>query len=146
MPFEYRAMGKSVQVRVLRNGSIVTEITAIKSLTMTTNQRIITEGYLGESTQREDEIADDISLSFSAAPEGPQILLLQQMIYDRATVRVFNHEKVSMTYRVSFPSGQIARVTVPDLFFDPIPLAMSGRDAYLDVSFTAKATGYLLSV
>jgi hypothetical protein len=52
---------------------------------------------------------------------------------------------VTCTFRVQFPDGSAARITIPDMKFDPIPLNVSGRDAYIEMNFSFKATGYLLS-
>lgn len=143
---EYRILGKSVQVRVTQGGVILSEISAIKAFTFETRQRIITEGYLGETAQRQDEIFDEVGGSFSVHPEGTDILQLQKTIADRARARTANPTQVSASFRVSFPQGTIARIVIPDMKFDPIPFNVSGRDAYVDMSFTYKATQYLLAL
>lgn len=143
---EYRIMGKSVTIRLTRNGVAQLEITAIKSFTFETRQRIITEGYLGESAQRQDEIFDEVGGSLSVHAESTQILTLQKMIADRSRRRVADDEKVGCTFRIQFPDASIARITIPDMKFDPIPFNFSSRDAYVDVGLTYKASEYLLSV
>ena len=143
---EYRILGKSVQVRLTQGGSIISEISAIKSFTFESRHRILTEGYLGETAQRQDEIFDEVGGSFAVNPEGTDIFSLQQLIVNRSTVRTANPTQVAATFRVSFPQGTVARITIPDMKFDPIPFTVGGRDAYVEMSFTYKATGYLLTL
>lgn len=143
---EFRVMGKSVTVRFTRDKVLLQSVTAIKNFTFETRQRIITEGYLGESAQRQDEIFDEVGGSFGVHPEGTEILSLQQMIADRSRRRIANDEQVSCTFRIQFPNAAIARITIPDMKFDPIPFNVSARDAYVDMAFTFKSDRYLLSL
>jgi hypothetical protein len=142
---EFRILGKSVQIRLTRSGALLKSITAIKTFTFEPRQRILSEGYLGETAQRQDEIFDEVGGSFVAVPEGTEILDLQEMIKNRSTRRIANDEKVSCTFRISFPDGTINRITIPDMKFDPIPFTVGGRDAYVEMSFSFKATTYLRS-
>jgi hypothetical protein len=142
---EFRIMGKSLSVHVVRQGVRIAEITAIKSFTFEPRQKIVTEGYLGEPTQRQDEIFDEIGGSFVVTPEGVDVLKLQEMISKRATRRVANDEVVNCTFRIQFPNASVARITVPDMKFDPIPLQFDGRDSYAQITFTWKAQGYILT-
>jgi hypothetical protein len=142
---ELRILGKSVTVRFTRSGVLLKSMTAIKDFTFTPSQKILTEGYLGETAQRQDEIFEEVAGSFSIVPENADMLDLQRMIVDRSTRRQANDETVNCTFRVQFPNTQVARITIPDMKFDPIPFAVSGRDAYVSMSFSFKATTYLLS-
>lgn len=142
---EFRVFGKEVSIRITRSNALLREITAIRSFTFETRQRIITEGYLGETAMRQDEIFDEVGGSFTIVPEGMEVLDLQQLIQQRSSRRIANDEQVSATFRVQFPSGVIARFTVPDMKFDPIPINVSSRDAYVDMTFTYKASSYILS-
>lgn len=142
---EYRILGKSVRVLVTRDGDIVSEITAIRNFTFQTGHRILTENYLGETSARHDEIFDEVTGSFTVNPEGPDILSLQELITNRSTERTADPEQVSATFRITFPTGVIRRISIPNLKFDPIPLNIGGRDAYVEMSFSFKSNGYLLT-
>lgn len=142
---EQRLFGKEVSIRLTRNGALLREITAIKNFSFEPRQRIVTEGYLGETANRQDEIFEEVGGSFVVHPEGMEALDLQRLIFERSSRRIANDEKVSSTFRLQFPSGIVARITIPDMKFDPIPLNASQRDAYVEMSFTYKATSYLLN-
>jgi hypothetical protein len=143
---ENRIFGKEVSLRLTRSNALIREITAIKTIVFETRQRIITEGYLGEGAMRQDEIFDEVGGNFTAHPEGPEILLLQQMISQRAARRIANDEQVSATFRYQFTTGVIARITVPNMKFDPIPLNSPERDRYVEMTMTYKASSYILSI
>jgi hypothetical protein len=145
---ELRIFGREIQIRLTRDGSLLTEITAIKNFVFETRHRIITEGYLGETAQRQDEIFDEVGGNFTVHPEGTEILELQRLIVDRSSRRVANDEQVSCTFRTLFPinGGTVARITIPDMKFDPIPLSFSARDAYVEMGFVFKASRYLLNI
>jgi len=146
MAQEFRLFGKEVTIRLVRSGELITSITAIKNFTFEPRQRIITESYLGETANRQDEIFDEVGGSFSVHPESSEILELQRMIVDRATRRVVTDEEVQATFRLQFPNGEAPRITIPDMHFDPIPINVGARDAYVEMSFSYKATGYILSL
>jgi hypothetical protein len=146
MSNEMRLFGREVTIRLTQDGAMLSEVTAVKSLTFETRQRIITEGYLGESAQRQDEIFDEVGGSIALHLEGADILLLQQAVVQRSSKRSANPTKISINFRAQFPNGIVARFTVPDVKFDPIPFNVSGRDAYVDTTLTYKSNRYLLSV
>jgi hypothetical protein len=141
---EYRVRGEEVQIRITRNGALQTTITAVKSLVFETRQRIITENYLGESVARHDEIADEVGGTIVLHPEGREILDLQKLVWDRSQRRIANDEQIGLTFRVSFPRGAI-RISVPDVKIDPIPLNVSSRDAYVDMTLTYKSNRYSIN-
>lgn len=143
---ELRVFGKEVTIRVVRNGNLLTEITAIKSFNFEMRSRIITEQYLGESASRQDEIFDEVGGSFTVHPEGTEILSLQRLIFERSQRRIADDEKVGCTFRVQFPSQQIARISIPDMKFDPIAVNVGSRDAYVEMPFTFKSDRYILTL
>jgi hypothetical protein len=146
MANEFRVFGKEVTIRFTRSGNIISEITAIKNFTFETRQRIITDQYLGETASRQDEIFDEVGGSFTVHPEGTDILELQKLIADRSQRRQSVDEEINCTFRIAFPNGASPKITIPDMHFDPIPLNVPNRDAYVEMSFTYKATGYLLTL
>ena len=145
MSQELRLLGKEVTLRVTRSGQLLLEITAIKNFTFETRHRILTDQYLGETAARQDEIFDEVGGSFVVHPEGTEILELQRLIADRSTRRVATDEEINLTGRLQFPNGAAPRITIPDAHFDPIPINVSSRDAYVEMTLTYKATGYILS-
>lgn len=145
MAAEFRIFGKEVTIRLTQAGKLLGTITAIKNFVFQTDHRIISEGYLGETSMRQDEIFDGVSGSFSVNPEDQTPLLLQQLIATRAQRRIAQEEEVNCTFRAAFPNGQTPKITIPDMHFDPIPFNVGARDAYVEMSFSYKASKYILT-
>lgn len=139
-----RLLGSDVQIRIASGGIPQTTITAIKNFTFETRQRILSEGYLGETGLRQDSIYDEVGGSFGVHPETTDILTLQKAIADKAITRRQSGIRISVSFRVQFPNGQSARITIPNMEFDPIPFNVGGRDAYVDMNFSFKAETYIL--
>jgi hypothetical protein len=137
---ETRLRGQEVSIRLARGGVVEDEVTAIKDLTVTFETATISEGYLGETTMRQDMIFNGISGSFTVDAESNDLLTLIEFIQANATrERSPNVARVNLTARFSFPNGQTPRVIVRDLQFDSIPLNVPSRDAYVNVAFSFKA-------
>jgi hypothetical protein len=141
-----RILGQDVQIRLSRGGNPLTTITAIKSFNFETRTRILTEGYLGEVAQRQDSIFDEVGGTFMVHPESTDLLVFQKFLVDRAIRRQASDEQVVITFRISFPNGQVARIVVPSPEFDPVNFNSSARDAYVDTTFTYKSDQYSLFV
>lgn len=137
-----RLLGQDVEVRITRGGRPQSTITAIKSLTFTVNTRVLTEMYLGESRNRKDTIFDDVGLNIVFHPESADAIDMIVGIANRAISRDPNADQVNVIFRVSFPNGEVRRITVPKVEFDPISINVSNRDAYVDIPLTGQAESF----
>lgn len=142
MAIKSRILGRDVQIRIQRNGAPVTTLTAIKNFTFEVRQRILSEGYLGETGLRQDSIFDEVGGSFTLNPEDKEAQDFQKLIADKAIRRSANEEQITIVFRTTYPNGQITRITIPEVEFDPIPFNMGGRDSYVEMSFNYKAEKY----
>lgn len=146
MSVKTRLMGRDVQLRIARGGVPLTTITAIKSLTFEVRVQTKKDGFLGESGLRIDSIFDDVGGSFTIEPEDSAGMELQKLVADKAIARRQGDEQVSITFRVTYPNGQVVKVTVPSVEFDAVPFNVSGRDAYAEMTFTYSAEKYILAL
>lgn len=132
-----RARGQETQLRVTLNGQIQRTFTAVESLTITPNIEKLQKGYLGDSSDRLDEIYKGCSFDFSMDPEGGEMFKLIDTIIDRAARRTAQsavHINIIATF--SFPNGQRIRWTLPDVKFQDIPVSIGGRDQYVNGKFS----------
>ena len=136
-----RLFGRDVKLQIGK----YTAITAIKSCSFEVRQRIVTEGYLGEPGNRQDEIYDEVGGQISFVPEANEVLVLQKMLYDRSRARTSNPKKIDLSFDVTWPDGTHSFVSVPDIKIDPMPFTVGSRDAYVEMSITYKAESYILS-
>lgn len=141
MPAKTRLLGQDVQIRISRNG-ILTTLTAIKSFTFETRVRRLAEGYLGETTNRQDEIADEVGGSFTIHIESNDAFVFQKFLFDRAQARTADEDQVSLVFRTTFPSGEVTRITIPNPAFESVPVNVGGRDTYVDQTYTYGSSAF----
>lgn len=137
-----RARGQEVQLRVTLNGQIQRTFTAVENLTITPNIEMLQKGYLGDSSDRLDEIYKGCSVEWSMDPEGGEMFQLIDTLIDRAARRTAQsaaHVNIVATF--NFPNGKRIRWTLPDVKFGDIPVSVPGRDQYVNGKFTAKCEG-----
>jgi hypothetical protein len=141
---DLRIFGREITVRLTRGANLIAQIAEFKEFTFETRQHIVTEGLLGETANRQDEIFDEVGGSFTLEHATAQVILLQQFISQRASTRAANQDQINITFRAQFPDATVARFTIPDCKFDPISFNVRGRDTYVESPISYKAKAYLL--
>jgi len=146
MADQLRIRGQEVQVRLTRNGVLERTLTAIKSLTFTAKFTILAEGFLGETTNRHDEIFTGVGIALEFEPESKDAWSLIDFIKTRASRRgdqsLF---RVNLTFVGSFPNGDRPRITTPDLKFGDMPITIGSREAYVGQTLTAECDDFKYS-
>ncbi len=142
---DFRVLGRDATMRLTQNGSLLAETTALKDINFKLAQTLISEGFLGEAAKRHREIFDEVELTWNVEPEGKEILQMQYAIYNRARSGQSDLQ-INLGFRIAFPSGVIARITVPDLKFGVNgDLAVPNRESFVTMAFSAKAGKYIPS-
>jgi hypothetical protein len=145
MPADYRVLGRDTTLRLTQSGVLLAE-SAVKNLDFGPEFTLLSEGFIGEAAERHREVFKSIDVSFGIEPSTVEIFQLQYAIYNRARSGLLSTVQVNLGYRIQFPTGQIVRITLPDLkFSDAGKLANSGREAFLTQTWTAKTDRYIPS-
>jgi hypothetical protein len=104
---------------------------------------VLSEGYLGEATERKDDIFRGVSGRLEFHLDRQSWFSLVDKIVARSQRRdatsgtaVFN---VILT--LSFPSGERPRVLLENVFFGPLPTRIGGRDEYVTASIDFECSG-----
>lgn len=118
-------------------------LTAIKSFTFEAMIEVKQEGYLGETSDRFDDIYKGCQGSIVFHPESTDAWTLIAFIRDRAARRApqANH-KVNVRFVANMPDGTRPSITIADLKFDAIPMNASARDAYVETTLSFKASEF----
>lgn len=124
-----RIKGQDVNLTLTVNGALKKSVTDIKSLELTSQLSILTEGYLGETSNRRDSIFNGVKGKIEFHLEDPAILDVIREIVNAARARVAG-VKVTITSVLNFPSGVTRIVTIPNAFFGDIPINFGSREAY----------------
>lgn len=124
-----RIKGQEVEVLVVVNGAPKTNMTSIRSFEVTLNTEVMSEGYLGETTERKDSIFKGISGRIELHFDNQEVMKVYQAIVDKARRRTPG-VKINIKATLNFPGGQRPRVMLPDVEFGPMPLNFSSRSEY----------------
>lgn len=141
-----RIRGQEVQIRITLGGRLQRTITAIENATWTVMMDILRKGYLGETTDRRDDMYKGTKFEFSFDPESKDPFILVRTLRDRAQRRTSQASaQVNATFTCNFPNGERPKVTIPDLKFQDPTLGFANRDSYAGFRFQTEAEDFILS-
>lgn len=102
---------------------------------------ILRERYLGDSTDRRDDIFRGVAGRAELHLEQQDYLTFTQRVQDRAQRRTAAAGVFNATASFAFPNGQRPRLTFENIFFDALPIRVSGSDAYVTVTIAWECEG-----
>ena len=138
---DQRIKGQETEVIIVENGAPLNTIRDIQSMDMEASLEILTEGYLGETTDRKDEKYNGYSGNIAMHFSNPDILDLTRRIIDRARRREPGL-KINIKTTLQFPNGIRTRVMLKDRFFGAIPMSFGGRGEYGNISLPFEGSDY----
>jgi len=134
----YRVRGQEVSVQVVQDGKIVAELNDVKSFDVEFQLDVMTEGYLGEFTDRRDDMFKGISGKIEFHIENNAPFDFINAVVQRSQSRV-KGTQFNVQSTVNLPNGQVKRLLVNDIFFSSIPVNVSGRSDYVTYSLPYEA-------
>jgi len=134
----YRVRGQEVSVQVVQNGKIVAELTDVKSFDVEFQMDVMKEGYLGEFTDRRDDMFKGISGKIEFHIENTAPFDFINAIVQRSQSRV-KGTQFNVQSTINLPNGQVKRLLVNDIFFSNVPVNVSGRSDYVTYSLPYEA-------
>lgn len=141
LPIAQRIKGQETEVSVVRNGRVDRAITAIQSFEMTVQLETLDEGYLGETTNRKDEIYKGVSGTIELHLETADVFALELQVVDRARRRTPG-VKINIKTTLRYPNGDRVRVLIPDIFIGSPSLRAGSRQDYLSKRLEFVASDY----
>jgi hypothetical protein len=139
-----RIKGQEVEMIFVIDGEPVDNTTDIRSMEIAAQMEILREGYLGETTDRRDDIYRGVRGRAELHFENPEVITLFRAIIDRARRREPG-TRIAMKATLNFPSGERALITIPQVFFGELPIAFGSRSDYGMVSLDFEAEDFRLS-
>jgi hypothetical protein len=127
-----------VSVQVVQNGKIVAELTDVKSFDVEFQMDVMKEGYLGEFTDRRDDMFKGISGKIEFHIENNAPFDFINAIVQRSQSRV-KGTQFNVQSTINLPNGQVKRLLVNDIFFSNVPVNVSGRSDYVTYSLPYEA-------
>lgn len=128
---DQRLKGQEVQIQVIQGGQVVTAFNAIGSFNDTQKSEKIEQGYLGETTNRHDDIFNGFDGSFTFHMENSSWTNFSAAMIARQRRQqpelVFNIVRTDF-----FPNGETFTRTYLDVMFGPLPNSISDRGSYVE--------------
>ena len=128
-----RILGQDSVVTIVQDNQPVAAIDSIKSLEITLQTEILKEQFLGETTDRRDEIFRGVAGKMEAQLSSDALLQLANAIVQRAQNRQ-SGTRINIKTTFQFPNGDRAMYVLPDVKFGNIPISNKGRTEYVEVS------------
>jgi hypothetical protein len=130
---DQRIKGQEVQALLIVDGEVKDTITDIRSFEVELQTEILREGYLGETTDRRDEVFKGVRGRIELHFENQDVFDLFQQVVNRARRRQPG-TTINVKASLNFPNGQRKLVIVENIFFGPIPMAFANRADYGTIS------------
>jgi len=134
-----RIKGQETEVLILVDGSIVETVTDVRSFEVAAKLELKEEGYLGEATNRYDEIFNGVRGRMELHIENDDIFDLWSSIIDRAKRRQPGTQ-INIKSTLNFPNGDRPRILISDAFFGESPLNFASRGDYGTVGLEFSAS------
>lgn len=125
-----RLKGQEVSIRIVKNSVVVTEIDSIANLNESTMLEIKEAGYLGETTNRFDEVLNGFGGDMEINITRANWINLELAIIARARREtpgtVFNVIVTDL-----YPNGESLVKVYSDVFWGEMPKSVPGRGDYV---------------
>ena len=124
-----RIKGEDSELQLVLNGKRQSQFGDIRSCEITYLLELKKEGYLGETTERKDEIFNGTKGRIEMHFSSKAVFTFFQAIVDRAQRRAPGTQ-VNIKTTLNFPNGDRPRIFIRDLYFGEIPVNFPNRADY----------------
>lgn len=129
-----RLKGQETTAVFVSSNGTEDSVADVKSLSIQFDRDILSEGYIGQTTEQKDDIFKGVSGKIEFHVRKAQVLDLVQRINEK-TKRRLPGELFQIVSTMSFPEGGRRRVIVPDAKFGAIPIESPSRDDFVTLTF-----------
>lgn len=135
-----RVKGQEVELQVVGPAGREEALADVVSATVEFQMDILTQGLLNETADRRDDIFRGVRLEMEVQIETALFTSFITRIKDRAQRRTPAQEQFNALMTLALPNGERPRVSIEDLYFGSIPVAVGGRDEYVTVRVEAESS------
>jgi len=125
-----RIKGQEIVVGINGPAGLEESLSNIQDLDIEFQLAILTEGFLGETADRVDDIYHKMKGRLSLHLDTPDVLRFIRRVKDRAQRRSPATTRFDIVATFNFPNGTRARIQILDVKFSTIPITFGGRDQY----------------
>jgi hypothetical protein len=129
-----RLKGQETSVSFVSSNGTEESVADVKSFDIQFERDILSEGYLGQTTEQKDDIFKGVSGKLEFHVRQAEFLDLVQRMNEK-TKRRLPGEQFEIVSTLTFPNGDKRRIIIPDAKFGAIPISAPSRDDYISVTF-----------
>lgn len=124
-----RLKGQEVAILIVRDAVLESELFDIMNFNAEIMLEQIAQGYLGEKTERHDEIYKGMKGDFEMNTHSQDWLPFVTAVIERAK-RNTPDLVINITAVMNYPNGQTPSILFPDVKFGPMPMNIGSRGEY----------------
>ena len=136
-----RIKGQEISATILVNGVEQATLRDIKNLSITPNFDKLAEGYLGETSDRYDEIFKGVGFEMEVHLEDDSAIKFIETVKDRAQRRTPG-VVINIFATLNFANGSRPRIIMQDCFFADMPFNVGSRADYASVKLSGSCTDF----
>ena len=125
-----RLKAQEVSIIIVRNSVVEAELTDIQDFNANILLELIQQGYIGETTDRFDEVFKGSKFDFSMHHHSQDWVTFNNALIRRAR-RLEIGTVINVSAVFAFPNGQTPTWIWPDSFFGEIGVNLPGRAEYM---------------
>lgn len=129
---------------IVRDGSLEDTLTDVRNFSAELELEIKSEGYLGEKTNRKDEIYNGVKFDMELHVHSQDFLRFVIGILDRAK-RNTPDIKVNISGVFAMPNGETPTFLIPDAKFGAIPINAGSRGDFVSVKLSGEGDDVSIS-
>lgn len=120
---------------------LVAAITDVRNFEVTVQTELIREGYLGERTNRRDDIFNGVAGKLEIHSEDGSVLDLFTTLINRAKSRNPGIV-INIDAQLTYPGGDQRHVSINDVYFGELPMNIGARGEYVSFTINFEASEY----
>jgi|WetSurMetagenome_2_1015567.scaffolds.fasta_scaffold41277_5 hypothetical protein len=127
--------GQEIIINIVADGQLEDELTAVVDENDAADIETIAKGYLGEKTDRHDDILNGYSGNFTLHIQKASWYVFRQKIENRAK-RITPDMTFSISKTLQFANGDSPTIIFPDIKFGKIEESAGSRQDYLTIKMS----------
>lgn len=135
-----RVKGLEVEFSVISPAGREESLGDVVSCSVEFQMDILTQGLLGEGSERRDDIFRGVRIEMEVQLERGDFPSFINRVTTRAKRRSPASDQFNALMTLAMPDGTRPRISVEDLFFGSLPLNVGGRDEYVTLRVEAEAS------
>lgn len=141
MAEDLRIKGQEVKL-ILSGPAGVEEDLAVVDMEIDPQMEVLSQRYLGEKTERKDDVFNGVGIRARIHMAGPKYLRLVEKIKDRAKRRLPSNTRFNAIGVFTFPDATVERLSVEDIKFASPRINVGGGTDFVEGTIEGEASDF----